>query len=51
MFQRLSLKGKQVNENSAIIPVVEAVFNNQSLTLNGKVDVSISSVYNCTKVS
>lgn len=41
MVNRLSLKGKQVNENSEIIPFVEAVFNNQSFTLNGKVNVSV----------
>ena len=37
--QRLSLKGKLANENSEILPNLEAVFNNQSLSLGGNVNV------------
>lgn len=37
--QRLSLKGKLVNENSEMLPTMEAVFNNQSISLGGNVDV------------
>lgn len=39
VIQRLSLKGKLVSENAEIIPYAEALYNTQSLTLSGKVNV------------
>lgn len=40
IINRLSLKGKQVNQNAELTPLLEAVYNNHNLSLNGKVNVS-----------
>ncbi len=39
ILQRLILKGKLVNENSEMLPKLEAVYNNHTLTVGGSINV------------
>ena len=39
-IQQLSLNASLVNENSQMKPVAELIYNDQSISLNGNIDVS-----------
>lgn len=39
ILQRLVLKAKLVNENSEMLPKLEAVYNNHTMTVGGSINV------------